>query len=88
MSKYSWDDKSNRQIQELCIRCHWRDKSPDLCHVIEPPAEKPESLMNGKDITQDCGFIPDSYWNRIPQERKDELNAEVQQRSARYYKRH
>ncbi len=87
MSKYSWNDTTNKQITELCLRCHWRDKDPDLCHAIEPPIVKLDTIMNGEHITQDCGFIPDSYWDRIPQERKDKFNKDVEERSKLFYKK-
>ncbi len=77
MSDYSWEDL------ELCSRCHWRDKDPDLCHGVEPPMKKP-FIPEG---VSDCFFVPDSYWSRIPQEYKDRFNEDVKLRSERYYKK-
>ena len=74
MSKFSWGDE---KMNVFCARCHWRDKNPDLCHATEPPYEK--KYIPTKN--QDCGFIPDSYWERATQERKDELNEAVKKRS-------
>lgn len=74
MSDYSWEDL------ELCLRCHWRDKDPDLCHGVEPPMKKPfipETAGN-------CFFVPDSYWDRILQEYKDRFNEDVRLRSERH----
>lgn len=79
MSKYSWNDEG---MEIFCARCHWRDKDPDLCHAVEPPYVK--KYIPTKNM--DCGFIPDSYWDRIPQERKDEFNEDVRIRSDKFYK--
>lgn len=77
MSEYSWDDAD---IKKFCARCHWRDKDPDLCHLVEPPIKKPFIPKN-----QDCGFIPESYWQRATKERRDALNESVAERSKKYY---
>ena len=72
-----WEAQKN-----MCARCHWRDVDPNLCHMVEPPIKKPVT----PDIKWTCtSFVPDSYWNRIPQEQKDRFNEDVRQRSRRYY---
>lgn len=63
--------------QSLCHRCHWKDSNEMLCHAIEPPKIIDVAIDNASD----CAFIPESYWERITQERKDELNATVKERS-------
>lgn len=63
--------------QSLCNRCHWKDSKEMLCHAIEPPKIIDVAIEN----VSDCAFIPESYWERISQERKDELNATVKERS-------
>lgn len=87
MSKYSWGDKTNRQISRNCSRCHYKDKDPDVCHAVEPPLIKDDKLMdilNNVDCWA-CGFVPESEWKRLPKEKKDELNKNVETRSKRYY---
>ena len=63
--------------KSLCNRCHWKDSNEMLCHAIEPPKIIDVAIEN----VSDCAFIPESYWKRISQERKDELNATVKERS-------
>ncbi len=80
MSEYSWD---NPKLQLICGQCHLKDKDPKLCHGVEPPIEKtfiPES-------TSDCFFIRESYWQRIPEEQKEEFKEDIRERSERYYSR-
>ena len=86
MSKYSWDDETNRQISRNCIRCHYRDQDPDICHAMDPPIIKDDVFLGiVNNDCWSCGFIPDSQWERIPQERKSELEELKRQRSEKYY---
>ena len=78
MSEHSWD---NPKLQLICGQCHLKDKDPKLCHGVEPPIEKtfiPES-------TSDCFFIRESYWQRVPQEQRDEWTEFIKKRSDRFY---
>lgn len=71
--------------KSLCHRCHWKDtqeKEKVLCHAVEPPTEVREAMHD----SFECPFIPISYWNRIPQEQKDEYNDYVKVRSKKFYK--
>ena len=89
MSKYSWGDETNKQISQNCIRCHFKDKDPDICHAVDPPLTKDDELMeilNTVDCWV-CGFVPESQWDRIPQEQKDRINKDVKTRSERYYRK-
>ena len=65
----------------LCHRCHWKDDNM-CCHAVEPP----KIIDVAIEEPGDCAFIAVSYWNRIPQEYKDNFNNEVIKRSERYYK--
>ena len=65
MSRFSWDDK---KMKIICGECHYKDKDPDLCHAIEPPIYKP-FIPKG---TSSCYFLRESYWQRIPEERRKE----------------
>lgn len=73
MSNFEWKDL------DMCARCHWRDKDPDLCHGVEPPMKKPFIPENASD----CFFVPDSYWERLPAQKQKELEADVRKRSTK-----
>lgn len=73
MSDFEWKDL------DMCARCHWRDKDPDLCHGVEPPMKKPFIPENAGD----CFFVPDSYWERLPVQKRKELEADVRKRSTK-----
>lgn len=73
MSKYTWNQ------MELCARCHWKDEGPDLCRCVEPPAEKPFI----PETSEDCYFLAETYWNRIPQSYKDSFEDAKAERSKR-----
>lgn len=66
----------------LCRLCHWKEDGKYLCHAVEPPREINVAIT----AAGDCCYIPSSYWNRIPQEQKDEFNKDVIERSKRFYK--
>lgn len=70
--------------ESLCAYCHWKDENRNLCHAIEPPIK----ILYFTDNAGECWYIPYTYWNRIPQEQKDEANEAVIERSERYYKSH
>ena len=83
MSKYSWNDE---QLQYLCAKCHLKDDDPDLCHAVEPPLVKtliPSPEMAAGDL-MGCGFIRESQWQRMPQEYRDRITNEIEERSKRY----
>ena len=65
----------------LCNRCHWKDDKGYFCHAVEPPRIIDVAIES----TSDCCFIPNSYWNRIPQKQKDRFNKDVIERSKRFY---
>lgn len=78
MSDFSWD---NSKMKLICGECHFKDKNPELCHSVEPPIKKtfvPED-------TSSCSFIRESYWNRMPKEKQDEVNEYVKKRSEKFY---
>lgn len=78
------ENPTKEQMEKsLCHQCHWKDQNQLLCHAVEPP-RKIEVAIND---SSDCAYIPVSYWNRIPQERKDEYNEAVKGRSKRFYKK-
>lgn len=78
MSKYSWDDPN---LQRVCGHCHFRDNDPDLCHALEPPVEKKNIPSHGRN----CAWLPDSYWDRLSDERKKEFNDLVELMSKEVY---
>ena len=63
--------------KSLCHSCHWKDHDRMLCHAIEPPKEIDVAIDN----VSDCAYLPESYWKRISQDRKDELIMCVKERS-------
>lgn len=79
VQKMKWDDK---KLIDYCSRCHYRDSDPRLCHAVEPPMDK----INKEYIGEYCPFIPDTYWDRIPKERKERFEKDVINRSKRFYK--
>jgi len=79
MNKHNWDEEK----MNLCRGCHFKDANPDLCHAVEPPMEKKVLPQ----IPSDCFYIPDSYWERISQEKKDELLEDLGSRSKRYWEK-
>lgn len=78
MDKYSWD---NPELQIICGECHLKDDDPRLCHCVEPPMEKKFIPTD----TDQCSFIRESYWQRVPQEQRDEWTEFIRKRSERYY---
>jgi hypothetical protein len=80
MSKFSWDNPTMKQI---CGECYFKDKDPELCHAVEPPMKKP---FIPKD-TSSCSFLRDSYWQRMSQTQRDDVEALIAERSERYYKK-
>lgn len=78
MSEYSWD---NPKLQLICGQCHLKDKDPKLCHAVEPPIVK---TFIPTDVNQ-CSFIRESYWQRVPQEQRDEWTEFIKKRSNRFY---
>ena len=78
------ENPSKTQVEKsLCNWCHWKDKDGYLCHAVEPPRTIDVCIEGAGE----CAYIPNSYWNRIPQERKDSFNEDVKERSKRYYKK-
>lgn len=80
MNDYSWD---NPKLQLICGQCHLKDEDPKLCHAVEPPIVK---TFIPTDVNQ-CSFIRESYWERIPKEKQDEIDDFIKKRSERYYKK-
>lgn len=78
MSKFSWEDPDMKLI---CGECHFKDSDPELCHSVEPPLKKPFIPSD----TSSCSFVRESYWQRMPKERQDELMEFIEKRSERYY---
>lgn len=66
--------------KSLCHTCHWKDEKEMLCHAIEPQKVIDVAI----DSVSDCAYIPNSYWERITQERKDELLRCVKERSKKF----
>ena len=80
MNDYSWD---NPDLQLICGECHFKDKDPMLCHGVKPPIKK---TFIPNDVSS-CSFIRESYWERIPKEKQDEIDDFIKKRSERYYKK-
>lgn len=80
MSDYSWN---NPDLQLICGQCHFKDKDPKLCHCVEPPIKK---AFIPKD-TGSCSFVRESYWQRMPKEKQDELNEFIKKRSEKYLRK-
>ena len=78
MSEYSWD---NPKLQLICGQCHLKDKDPKLCHAVEPPMVKKFIPTR----VNQCSFIRESYWQRVPQEQRDEWTEFIKKRSKRFY---
>lgn len=68
--------------RSLCHHCHWKDPNDYFCHAVEPPRKIDFAIDNAGD----CYYIPESYWQRIPQNRKDSFLKDVKERSKRFYK--
>ena len=54
-----------------------------LCHGVKPPIKK---TFIPNDVSS-CSFIRESYWERIPKEKQDEIDDFIKKRSERYYKK-
>jgi len=78
MIDFTWD---NPKMRVICGECHFKDDSPELCHAVEPPMKK---TFIPSDVSS-CSFVRQSYWERMPKEKQDELNLFIQERSKRYY---
>lgn len=61
--------------KSLCNYCHWKKSEGFFCHAVEPPMKVDVAI----DDSFDCPYIPNSYWNRIPQEQKDRFNEDAKQ---------
>jgi len=68
-------------MKVICGECHLKDENPELCHAVEPPMKKTFIPTD----TSSCSFVRESYWQRIPKERQDEVNKYIAERSKRYY---
>lgn len=68
--------------KSICHFCHWKDENSYLCHAIEPPRKIDFAIDN----SGDCYYIPETYWDRISQERKTAFEIEKERRSKSYYK--
>lgn len=78
MSDFSWYDENMKRI---CGECHFKDKTPELCHAVEPPMKKKFVPQN----VSSCSFVRESQWQRMPKEKQDEITEFLKQRSEKYY---
>lgn len=78
MNDFSWNDSN---LKGICGECHFKDKKPELCHAVEPPMQK---IFIPTD-TSSCSFVRESYWQRMPKEKQDELNDFIAERSKKFY---
>ena len=72
------ENPTKEQMEKsLCNQCHWKGGKGYYCHATNPPRQVTVAIDN----TSDCAYIPQSYWDRIPQDQKDRLNEDVERRS-------
>lgn len=79
MSRFEWNEEMNL----ICGQCIFKDENPGICNCVIPPIKKKFVPQN----VSSCYFVRTSQFERMPQDKQEEIMEERKKRSERYYKK-